>query len=427
MTNIIVLFIIYLILFGVSYIFSQGKIATPSVVFCLSWLVMLAISIICYDYFDFHIQAKTCYILIIASAIFVIVEGLSRNFFMRNIKKSVNMNLEPIVIEKAMLNALLVVSILIFIAMIGMIYINTSGSIPARMKEYKKMKGIGGSGVRFRTICSQLYKLDLGIAHIVGYITVYNKTINQKSKIPLKQVLIIVIYMVTAFFSEAARQPVIEMVIFLALVYVILLQKNKKMKRIIKFVIKMIPFVLILAFGFYYSMTFAGRTLHAGKTVLHYVAEYLCGGLYSFNLHIDEPARSAYFGRTTFGELYLFFAKIKLLDPSLIIQHNFDKYGNTNTIFGRWYEDFGVIGVFIMVMIVALFFGRLYAKTTYYTTDTSRYHWQNILYAFLVIALVWAAYDDRIKAMITTTMALKVFCMYLIYSLLIKKCIRVKW
>ncbi len=407
MEYLILLLVFYCAIFIVSQCISNKSLISPSSIFSVSFIVLLGLSIACNDYFDFNLDIKTVYIMLFSTSLFVLIELIVSRYYFHKTKEEYNKRYIYISVKKRIILAS--ISIIILAISLLFLYCITEGDFSYRMYQYKEMLQEGKIG--FPRICiAQLYKLDLAVAYVIGYTILHNIVVcNDKFANNIFGFVIIGSYLLTAFIVEAARQPIIEFIVYLSIVYVYLLQINNKRREIIVFIIKSIPCIFILGWGFYKSMELAGRIFHVGKSALHYVAEYYCGGLYAFNVHINEPARSTYWGENSFADMYSFLRKINITNIQLKI-HEFDKYGNTSTIFGRWYEDFGLFGVFIFIIITALIFSWLY-----YRIKITYGYFAVITYSFLAMALVWAGYDNRVQAVLSVNMINKLFWLYILY------------
>ena len=424
------LLVIYLLLLVCSLLFENGNICAPSVITMASFSVMILLAILANDYLGINLKEKTVVVMISAAVVFIIteiiVETIKRNN--RNVVDVEFSKEQPIIVNNVMQTLILLFVVFCLLLSLYVIFSTSGGSFATRMHVYK-MVVINGGSLKYLFIVNQLYKIAQGLMYVLGYILIYNYTIHGiKVAKYLKSFVAIIVFSIYAAISQGARQPLIEYFVFMGVVFLLLKEKDHDKKAVMKFIIRVIPILIITAIAFYYSMSLVGRTFHEGKTIIHYIAEYFSGGLYKFNNDIDYPATSVYFGRQSLKEFYSSFVKLGLLSNKYSnFQPVFDKYGNTVTMYGRWYEDWGVAGVIIMCILTSWFFTNLYVKTKKIKGTTSSKHLHIILYAFLVIALVWAGYDDRIKAVITLTTVYKLLCLYFFYWFLIKKKVRIRF
>ncbi len=161
--------------------------------------------------------------------------------------------------------------------------------------------------------------------------------------------------------------------------------------------------MIILASLFTYTGNFVGRA-KTQKSALQNVAEYACGGLYSFNLHIDEGASTKMFGEASLAYLYAIPQNMGLMPRTGdMIIGEFDLYGNTVTVLGRWYKDFGTFGVFVVTCLVSFLYSSMfYGKIIYSSNRVREHHLARIFYCQFMTGLVWAGYDDRIAALLAS-------------------------
>lgn len=150
-------------------------------------------------------------------------------------------------------------------------------------------------------------------------------------------------------------------------------------------------------------------------------------GLYYLNFIVNKSWSSpSFFGQNSFSEIYKIFVLLRLVPQDARIRvHEYNKYGNTVTILGRWFEDFNDIGVYIMIVLVAIFFCWLfYSKLL--KRNSHKVHLTRIMYAKLLMSLIWAGYDDRIRPLLAFGSVVQLLLIYLCYLALIKKRFKVR-
>ena len=399
------LLIIYFIYLCYALFISKFDIVSPSVIFFSSFFSMLSLAYYYKDKLGFNVEYRTFYVLTIAGLIFLLTESLIKRIKENNTRKIINCDCfdnENIVLIKEVILKLSIIFLLFsIIVSIIVIYVNTKNIVNVewnmRMTEYRELLLSGR--VQYYFFISQLYKINTAIAYIYTYIFTYNLVVDRNFW--RKQGLIIAFvigYIILASLYLGGRQPTVELILSTMVMYIILLGDNRF--KVLKFVMKCVPILFLLGILFYFSADLIGRA-DPDRDILEYLATYFCGGLYSFNLHIDNPAYTEVWGQSSFSEIYKYLIKFKFLDASIedMSYHSFEIYGNTVTIFGRWYEDFGSLGVYIMTAIVAASFSWLYYFKVKNTAKGNRL--ADILYAKLVMALILAGYDDRVRDLIS--------------------------
>lgn len=430
MTNLLLLMLVYLTYAGVSFWLFNCNFLSPSFVFSLSIAAML-----CLAYYTavnlgmlFAIELKTFTIFATAGFMFLATEFFVYAFhtvdYFRN-RQSVKLegSPQPLVIHPQIqwaFTAFLTFSLLLALVVL---YMNTGGgSWSQRMRAYRDMLIHTPDVIRFRFITFQLLKVNIITTFFFGYVLLYNVSV---CKVPVKNlisyVIDVAIYMVYSAIATGSRLMPIEAIMFLLMIYVVINDKPERKKRLWGFIFKSIPLIIVIGALFTYAGTFVGR-YKTQKSSLQNVAEYTCGGLYSFNLHLDKEASSKMWGQSSFTYIYAIPQNLGLIprNDDITITGDFDIYGNTITIFGRWYRDFGTIGVFVMTSLVSLFYSRFFYKKIIYSNNrVKEHHIARILYCYLLSGLAWAGYDDRIGALMTVQTVVFIILTTILYRMLV--------
>lgn len=407
MDCLLLLLIVYIMYLLTAVMFSNGRLLSPSVVFSASFSFMLLLAYFYADVLGFRVNELTFLVMGFGGFIFVATEIVVQWFLQSKtkIKLSSKANDEAIILPNRVIDFFIVFLVLSTIFCIYVFFINTAGdSIEMRMIKYKFALLYDDSSIEYLTYISQLYKINICITYFCSYIFIYNCTHGNLGAVrKFKYISIIFLFCVYSVFFNAARQPVIEILLFLPLVYLSLHLKCRDKKYVISLMKKFVPALILSGIIFYYTATMVGRH-ETERGILEYIAVYFCGGLYSFNLHIDEPARNVFWGQSSFSGVYSVLIKLGLVSADADMgYHDFDLYGNTVTMFGRWYEDFGQLGVYIMSFFVSMFFSLLfYGKIVSDKNVIKIHHIERIIYCKFIISLVWAGYDDRIRPLFTT-------------------------
>lgn len=286
------------------------------------------------------------------------------------------------------------------------VFINTTGdSDVSRMTQYRNILLYPQQYYHTKTLIfinSQFYKIALILTYISAYVAIYNGVILDKSIFKGTGLIIILgLFCIGSSIAMGARQPAIETFIFMILTYLFFMVKEQYFDKIKNFLFKLIPITIISPFLYILYGILVGR--HDGNNVtLQRVTELLAGGIYALNTHIWEPARTTYFGQSSFADVYDKLINFGLLPESArMAYHEFDKFGNTLSLFGRWYEDFGILGVIIMSIIVTALFSLVYEYLQRRSNDNIWTHVWTAIFLTELVSLVWAGYDDRIRALLS--------------------------
>ena len=433
LTNLLNLILLYLMYLVVSFWLFNGNFLSPSFVFstamsltlCLAYYAAVNMEML------FAINFRTFWIFGFAGFIFLATEFFV--YAMHTVKvldrgscldSSLNLNIkhQPLLIDKQIQWAFTAILALSFLLALIVLYLNTGGgSFSQRMNEYKVLVLHDTGRLRGRFIVSQIYKINFAGINLFGYVMVYNLVLcNAKIREVLSYIIDAVLYALFSSVYNGARQSAIEVLLFLITVYMALNMKPGGRQKIYFFIIKMIPVLVLVMCLFTAAGDLVGRNL-GKKSALQNLIEYACGGIYAFNFHIDEGASTKFFGEMSFAYAYSAFQKLGLMPyggPTTAVQ--FDLYGNTLTIFGKWYRDFGAVGVFIMTFLVSLSYSSVfYGKIIHSGNLTKEHHITRIFYCQFMMALILAGYDDRISAMMTMQTVTFLIFVVILYKLLI--------
>ena len=285
------------------------------------------------------------------------------------------------------------------------VFINTTGdSDVSRMTQYRNILLYPQQYYHTKTLIfinSQFYKIALMLTYISAYVAIYNGVILDKPIFKGTGLIIIVgLFCIGSSIAMGARQPAIEIFIFMILTYLFFMVKEGYVNQSKRFLFKLIPVTIVSPFLYILYGILVGRQ-DGNNITLERIAELLAGGIYALNAHIWEPARTIYFGQSSFADVYDKLINFGLLpERARMAYHEFDKFGNTLSLFGRWYEDFGILGVIIMSIIVTALFSLAYEYLKRRSNDNIWTHVWTAIFLTELVSLVWAGYDDRIRALL---------------------------
>ena len=285
------------------------------------------------------------------------------------------------------------------------VFINTTGdSDVSRMTQYRNILLYPQQYYHTKTLIfinSQFYKIALILTYISAYVAIYNGVILDKPIFKGTGLIIIVgLFCIGSSIAMGARQPAIEIFIFMILTYLFFMVKEGYVNQSKRFLFKLIPVTIVSPFLYILYGILVGRQ-DGNNITLERIAELLAGGIYALNAHIWEPARTIYFGQSSFADIYDKLINFGLLpERARMAYHEFDKFGNTLSLFGRWYEDFGILGVIIMSIIVTALFSLAYEYLQRRSNDNIWTHVWTAIFLTELVSLVWAGYDDRIRALL---------------------------
>lgn len=164
---------------------------------------------------------------------------------------------------------------------------------------------------------------------------------------------------------------------------------------------------------FYYVGVVQGKK-YSDMSLFEPVENYFSYGL----IHLNHTVTSGVYetkdiGGWSFAGLYALMNKFGANYPFYDSVPFYDRYGNTLTLFGRWYQDFNIVGVIVMSLLVGYFFSFIYYRMIY-ARDNSSVIRNSVFYVFFMNTILMASYDDWVKGLLTLNGIFQILFLYCI-------------
>ncbi|MBU5477621.1 oligosaccharide repeat unit polymerase [Eubacterium sp. MSJ-13] len=326
--------------------------------------------------------------------------------------------------------------LVIFTAVLQTYYIKkmVGGSIISALSIYRSETLVEGNNGN--TLVKLLSRIIYGIQPVLLFVICYNKCIAKKKfRYPLFICVAAILYMALLYLIDGSRGKIFS--VFFQYLFAFTLSLNyggsiskryvsSSKRRGNRFWIKAV--ILIAAVGaplFYYGGVIGGRN-YSQISAFQSVENYFSYGLIRINLIISKVnnVASENWGQWSFSGIYSLLNKMHLVSGVSYDYFPFYKnYGNTITIFGRWYVDFGVCGIIVMAFITGIFYSYFYYRLKY-TPSRKTAAYYSCLYVFLYSAVIMASYDDWFRSVITLNGIFQIVILRLIIKWIYKKYIR---
>lgn len=430
MSNLVLLFVINFAFLLFALFISHCDISSPSVLFFASFCIMLFLANIFQWFFNFRIKDDTFWIIVSADALFFLVENIYNLFQYGSYKfraasgstrLMVSVDKQPITISKTLQYCIVVFEVLVILASYyRVVNYGDAREWSEQIRQFKMasvMNEYSSKSPLLDFFVNNATKVIRTSLYVIMYIIIYNKAISGIRLRQNKALVIILILYIPMTIIQGARQPIVELIISGILIYVMLKKQRRKLKlfKLLFFSIILLS-ILIPLFSKFAGIVGRGEKERAA---LQYVATYFCSGLKIFDESIvGHPCSTKYFGQSTFSGLYNYLiVHYHVLPPAEDLSFHKTMFlgCNTITIFGRWYEDFGTAGVIVMTIIVSLFFSWLHGRAMNRRTSNLTC----IIYVQQAMALVLAAYDDRITYLMRPANILDILLIWIFYRILI--------
>lgn len=367
-----VLFIGILILFFISFFLFKKNILNPSVILCSVFLVSLFFSILNIKKWGISFHLNT--VLIILETIIIFMLGNSVIYLLP--KKKLNyISDNKICIKPTSLKIIILINI-IFIILLYKYF-----------QETYRLSIIGGNPGGYNLMLAYARKAKLNfnsVSRLLSYSVFFVKAISYIcffifsyvtifGKFKIKNLFLLsptIIYCGFIILSTG-RTAFIYLLIYVLIVYFILYQQKynfscKITKKIIFYgIISFIIFLII----FNLSGALKGSVL-TKERILSRISVYVGSSLPAFDIYLNSTKVSnKYFGENSLFLIYNILRKLGYGIPKLYIPYEFVYFGGIETnIYSavrRYYEDFGIEGLFFIVFLLGIFYGIFFHYASY--------------------------------------------------------------
>lgn len=243
---------------------------------------------------------------------------------------------------------------------------NYYGSIPILMRNFRYRIVYGYDSINFFT--SQLMKISNALGYVGVFILINDlifkgrKCIKENKALALTPILMIALDVL-----NSTRGTAINYIVFIVVIYCVKYRQFNKWgkhnnSKIIKIIFRAFIAIAVVFCGAKYII---GRD--TSETMLDNIARYLGGSIQLFNLYIKNPAKkNVYWGQESFVTIYQFLYKkgiVKNYISFALEERNLGRYtGNVYTLFRRPLQDFGLLGMYLFVISLAVIFCSTYYK-----------------------------------------------------------------
>lgn len=369
-----ILFIGILILFFISFFLFKKNILNPSVILCSVFLVSLFFSILNVKKWRIVFYLNT--VSVILGTIIVFILGNSIIYLLPQNTKINKKNLikKKIQIKKIPFKIIFLINLLSLtllyknfqevyqLSLIG----GNPGGYNLMLYYARNAKSLFFTLSRLITYGSYFVK---AVAYICFFLFSY-LTIFDKFKIKNLFLLFSVIIYCCFIILSTGRTEFIYLLIYILVTFFILYQQKYNFKVTKKIIFYGILTLIIFFIIFILTGLFTGKT-QASKNIFEMLSIYAGSSLPAFNIYMNNSTKTldTYFGENTLFLIYDILRKLNYGIPKLYIPYEFIYFGEIYTnIYGairRYYEDFGIGGLFIIVFLLGIFYGVFFNFASY--------------------------------------------------------------
>lgn len=219
--------------------------------------------------------------------------------------------------------------------------------------------------------------------------------------------------------------------IYLIVVASILYSKKRKWKndKNVKLFVKVFCIFLVALWMFYMAGKLTEKSSNY-ENFLDNFANYFSSSIYAFNEYVEIPekfsANSDFFGIHTFSGLYSMIRKIGFNIPPSVVALEYIHCGkyltNIYTPLRRYIQDFGFIGMSIIMTFLGFFYTKLLNSNKSQKASGLRI----ILTGYLFFPLFYICIEERFfMDVIINRTVYTIICIFILYKILVER--RVIW
>lgn len=425
------LFVFSIFLMICTYLLCNRDILAPSVLAIIMYTISIGFALINVKSWGIDYSVKTFFVMLVGMLAFI----LPCIFFNKN-KKNKPIKSTPICVDKKILLIFLLLDIIITFFYIKEVYaISLLGGnnlgLFGMAYYYRTYTAVNSDAESLSTLMNQLLKLGRAMGFCSIFILSYNhqfKNIDKKSN---KYLAFIVFLTALQNLIGGGRGYILWMIgTSFSVVYFSDMKNNNWQKAIsFRYIKKGILILCLSLIGFYF-LKYLIRLGNSVNSIIDYISYYIGGSIQNFNLYIQSPPTNSkmIIGQETFTGLYSTLQKFGIVDVSNIYLTNTNlefrtsngmTIGNVYGAIRRYYNDFGIIGVFLLQFICSLFYNIFYSKLKKINNE-KKFRWKMFFYSYLLYHIYEIAIDDCFfKNYISFNMVTSFFVLYVVYWIMV--------
>lgn len=428
------------ILFLIFLKYSNFDILSPATFFIFSFIIGLIFANLSYNRWEAvnHINVDVFFILISGSLIFLIINLMMYKKFVLN-GSSKDFGNDTYIINNSIRKALIIIVVdaaIFYFFYRYMIYIVDKYdafnryNVQSLSAAYRALYGhdtiISDSDLMPGILRYGTYFIQMS-AYICLYPFINEILIKKKFRYSLLLYLVPAFIFISYGLICGSRSDLIKITIsgFFLFCVLFLRKMGWDKNSIIKIIKKGFLTIILLAIVFFLASIIVGRSALNGSffdSFLLQIYGYVGAPIVHFSQYLDDPIHSAIPGEESFTNLFLFLDSHGLLEITRTTHLEYRQlvggiYGNVYTFFRRPLSDFGYLGMYIFILVVALFFSVFYYKIVRNKNmNNFIFRFLLIMYTILVQWLAYATIDQISGEFVSVTFCIKFIIGIFIYS-----------
>lgn len=415
--TIIVFFFMTLILF-------KFDMSSPSFMLCASYVMCSMMTALNYKAWGIVLSYNTIFIVLFGILLFVLANLAGYYIYDKLPKKSVKRSIvkeiyvpNRVYILSIILLCLSLIVYIVKISKIASLYGNY-GSIISMMENARKILTSENIGVGF--LAQQLFNVSHVLTYIYLYLYIYNYFVLRKKY--KKYLIPILLYCILSLMTTGRIYLLYFVTAFYTLFFIYnnnfnLNNFKKKFQIIVKAIFLVLSFLVL--FGLLANVV--GRnTTHS---VWEQISIYLGGPLVALEKFLQNSieSRNKVWGSETFLGIYRILNQFGLSDITLTRHLEYvrfgNNWGNVYTAFRRYIHDFGIVGTFIIQIILGFSYGLFYRVIR----NKFIFDKKVLIYIMFVYPIILHPIDDLFLSNVLTPITVEYVLIICLFFKFIKK------
>lgn len=279
-----------------------------------------------------------------------------------------------------------------------------------------------------------LLQIFLQMNYIGGYFFAYliarRVLLKEKSNNILLLVLGYIVSILTNFLG-GSRGPILEVLSALLLSFGIVYFYKSGRKNFTFFqILKVVLLLIIVGIGFFEILPLMGRSQTAVNSS-DVFTQYIGSQVYNLNYYIEKVNKhSTFFCASTLSSLYrdieTFFKvnigyKEGMVSDFFVFTNNGHNMGNVFSTYLSFYEDGGLLGVFLLSLIFGWGSEKIYMNAKIHRKMDNSFDYRLIIYIYVGAQVIFSFFSNRFfQNVIQLKMIIKIFWIIFMYLYLIK-------
>ncbi len=375
MNYIYILLIAEILVFLLSYSLTEQDILSPACTMCIMFILSTAFAVLYVDKWGIIFRFDSFLILTSGLFLFCAVTVVLKQIFLKCESDDITTcdyncsNDKP---QFILISLFVIFDLLVcawyYVTLTQYVGTDTLGfsELAARYREIRTLElAEGVTGDAAGGLLNQFLKVVKASGYVASFLIISFSV--RKSGLPKIRTIGLIVTTVLSLvpsFLNASRGEVIKLICFMFIVYYIIWQQKYDWKR--DFSRKMVRIGLVaLVIGipiFYYAASWMGRSTQI--EMMDYVPLYLGASIQLFNLYVGKPVLAKGFGEESLVGLSKLASILGFGNMSTSMnleQRDLGFYSsNVYTFFRRPLHDFGLLGMYVFTIMVALLFSYIY-------------------------------------------------------------------